>query len=242
MSASTLSSMSPIKISLISAVAAVAITGTALFLLQRARTEEFRQLRRANEQMRKDAYARWQSAHAASGISGASPGTVAAENAATVDSDQKGRRAGNADTAVSDAAPAYRFQGQATPVDALQSFAWACDRGDTALMQKLITFEGSARPKVEAYFATLPAEIRAQCPTIEALAAMLLVQDGMQRPFPRTDLLARATVEKISDDQVRTRLPGTPRDGGLFQRFGADWKFVITEAAVDGYLAKAVRR
>jgi hypothetical protein len=71
---------------------------------------------------------------------------------------------------------------------------------------------------------------------------MLLVQDGMQRPFPWTDLLARASVEKISDDQVRTRLPGTPRDVGVFQRIGADWKFVITEAAVAGYLARAPRR
>jgi hypothetical protein len=109
-------------------------------------------------------------------------------------------------------------------------------------MQKLITFEASARPKVETYFATLPAEIRAQCPTIEALAAMLLVQDGMQRPFPRADLLARATVEEVSDNLVRTRLPGTPRDGGLYQRIGADWKFVITETAVAGYLARAARR
>jgi hypothetical protein len=241
MSAPTLSSMSPIKISLVSAVVAVAITGTALFLVHRARTQEFRQLRQANEHMRKDAFARWTSAHKASGVSGESTGASAAENAATLASGEKAGRAGNADAA-GEVASAYRFQGQATPVDALQSFAWACDRGDTALMQKLITFAGSARPKVEAYFATLPAEVRAQCPTIEALAAMLLVQDGMQRPFPRTELLARATVEKISDERVRTRLPGTPRDGGLYQRIGADWKFVITEAAVDGYLAKAGRR
>ena len=228
--------MSPIKISLLSAVAAAAITGAALFFLHRARAQEFRHLSRANEQMRKDAYARSHDAHAASETAVSSANVSVAANAAGTALSEETKNIGG------EAAAAYRFLGQATPVDTLQSFAWACDRGDTALMQKLITFEPSARPKVEAYFATLPAEIRTQCPTIEALAAMLLVQDGMQRPFPRADLLARATVEKVSDDQVRTRLPGAPRDGGLFQRIGTDWKFVITEAAVNGYLAKAVRR
>jgi hypothetical protein len=236
MRASNLSPMSPIKLSLVSAVVAAAITGAALFFLQRARAQEFRHLRQANEQMRKDAYARRHSAHTAGETSVGSANVSVAASAAGMASREAAKGAN------SQAEPAYRFQGQGTPVDALQSFAWACDRGDMALMQKLITFEESARPKVEAYFATLPVEIRTQCPTIEALAAMLLVQDGMQRPFPRADLLARATIEQVSENQARTRLPGTPRDGGLYQRVGADWKFVLTEAAVDGYLAKAARR
>ncbi len=232
--------MSPFKLSILSGTAAVVITGATLFFIQRARAGEVRLLRASNEQMRKVAYERRQAVHAAG------ESLVAAGNAS-------GLKPANPPSSVIDAPPQtssteaaqnsrYRFQGQATPVDALQSFAWACDRGDTALMQKLITFEATARPKVETYLATLPAEVRAQCPTIEALAAMLLVQDGMHRPFPDADLLSRATVEKVSDDRVRTRMPGTPRDGGLYQRIGTDWKFVITEAAVDEYFAKASRR
>lgn len=110
---------------------------------------------------------------------------------------------------------------------------------DDALMQRLITFESAARPKAEAILQALPPEVRAKAATIEALAAMLLVEDGMQHPFPRADLLARARVEPVFENIVRTRLPGTTRDGGFYERVGSDWKFVVTEESVDEYVAKS---
>ncbi len=136
----------------------------------------------------------------------------------------------------------YRFEGQATPVNALQSFAWACDQGDIPAMKTLITFDSAARPLAEAYFASLPVALRAKTPDVETLAAMLLIDDGIRRPFPRAELLARATVEPLSAQRARTRLPGTPRDGAVFAEEAGAWKYVITQEAVERYLHQVVKK
>jgi hypothetical protein len=140
-----------------------------------------------------------------------------------------------------DSAADYRFQGQATPVDTLQTLAWAVDQGDVELMMNVITFDAPARVKLDAYRTTLPPDARVQWPTVELLAATLLTGRGISRPYPRTDLLARATVEPIAPDRVLVRLPGTPKDREVYQKVGDTWKWVITEALVDAYLAHVQR-
>ncbi len=64
----------------------------------------------------------------------------------------------------------YRNEGQTTPIAALQTYAWACDRGDTATKIHLIRFDESVRRKAVAYMATPSEEARAPSNSPEAMA------------------------------------------------------------------------
>ena len=133
----------------------------------------------------------------------------------------------------------YRREGQGTPVAALQSIAWACDRGDVAVMQQLIVFDALARAKAEVQLASLPAKGRAQWASPEAMAAALLISDGINHPFPIAAILEQATTEPLSAERVVLHLPDTAREHTEYQKTAEGWKFAITETMVDDYLERA---
>lgn len=227
--------MPALKVSLCCAVATVAVTSAALFFVTRARNAEAAQLAASNALMRQNGFEHQLASQrkATSPAAASAPRSAASGTGSDISSPRDAFDKPPA-TPPSD----YRFEGQATPGAALQTFAWACDRGDTALMEKLITFESRAREKAAAYVTSLPAQARGQSANVETLAATLLVNEGMEHPLPHADFLAKGTAEKITEDLVRIRLPGTTRDGDLYQRIGQDWKFVITEKSVDTYLSR----
>lgn len=130
----------------------------------------------------------------------------------------------------------YRGEGNASPLAALQTIAWAGDSGDVAIMVRLLRIDAGARSKLEMYWVGLPEQIRKQWLHFDVMAAELYTRSVMQRPFPDADLLATASVEEIAAAHVRVRLPGVPRDGMEFQRGSNGWQLVITEAMVDDYL------
>ena len=220
--------MSSAKLSFISALAAAALVSLGAFWLRRERTAEAHALRQANAALQREAFLQQQSA-AAPAATQTLPGQGRSESPTT------------SAPPTDDEGTDYRFQGQATPVDTLQTMAWAMDRGDVEFVLKVITFDDAARTKVEAYRASLPPEARARWPNVELLAATLLTNRGINRPYPRADLLARATVEPVTDERVVLRLPGTPKDREVYQKVGDEWKWVITEALVDAYLAQVSR-
>lgn len=132
----------------------------------------------------------------------------------------------------------YRNQGQATPVATLQTFAWACDEGDVAALAKLITFDGDSRARAAAYLAQLPESQRAKWASPEELAATVCIAGYLRWPYPAADIIDLATLETISADRVRLRLPGTTLDGGNYQKTADGWKFVIPS---DQNLAERLR-
>ena len=127
----------------------------------------------------------------------------------------------------------YRNEGQATPVATLQTFAWACDNGDVATVATLLTFERGGRAKVAAYIAQLPEAQRAQWRSPEELAATVCIGGFLGRPYPPADAIELATLETISADRVRLRLPGTALDGGNYQKTSEGWKFLILDTVVE---------
>jgi Tfp pilus assembly protein PilE len=222
--------MSSFKPSLIIALAAIVLVSTGSYWLRHERQTEASALRAANAQLRRQAFLQHQ-ALAAHAVATAAPELIVSRVEATA-------------APVTPAAPEsadYRFQGQATPVDTLQTMAWAMDRGDVDLMVKIITFDDAARLKVEAYWTSLPPAAQAQWPTVEILAATLLTNRGINQPYPRTDLLARATTEPITADRVVVHLAGTPKDREVYQKVGDAWRWVVTEALVDAYLEQVAR-
>ncbi len=135
----------------------------------------------------------------------------------------------------------YRNEGQATPLSALQTYAWACDHGDVALMERLLVFDGAARRKAELYFEERRAATGAQWASLDALAAAVHVEEGMSRPWPGAAVLQQAGFEPAGPDRVAVVLPGTKADRSEFLRTPAGWKLVITEAMVDAHIQKEAK-
>lgn len=137
--------------------------------------------------------------------------------------------------------PTYRNAGQATPVAAMQTLAWACDRGDMEVMEKLQVFDPAAREKAMPHFSTLPPEIRARWATIEAMSAALYISDGMHHPYPGAEVLEQAEFETISPTRVRLHLPGANGHGYEFQLTTEGWKLAVTMAVVDDYIRQSAK-
>ncbi len=224
--------MSPLKTSLIAALVAAALTAGCLFLVHSRRNREAAHLRYANNRLRYDATQRLHATAApAPGLP--SPPDQSAPPASA---------AAAAGPGATRSAEIYRDEGRATPVATLQTYAWACDRGDAKTVASLLFLDASTRVKAETYLAGLPAPVRARWSSVDEMAAALLTADVMEHPFPGADLLATATLEPITAERVRVRLPGTPKDRIEFQKTTAGWSYVITENIVDAYIARAAAR
>lgn len=218
--------MSPLKTSVIVAMLSGLATAGGLFKLRQERWREARHLEVQNSQMRLAVYQRNQAL-----ITSATPAMAAIS---TSRKDPAPASAGEAKSAIE----YYRNEGNATPLDTLQTFAWACDRGDVELVGRLILIDEAARPKAQAFRAGLPEKVRAQWKTVDEMAAAMLTESIMARPFPNADILETATVEPISAGRVKLRMPNVPRDGTEYQQTADGWKYVITEKMVDAYLSQ----
>jgi hypothetical protein len=227
--------MSPFRTSLFAALFSVVATAGALYYFQQGRSRELRQLQRQNNQMRAEANRRYL---ATLGEADRSPPVFS--RATTT-----GKAAPTQAAAATSAPPRaeyYRDEGNATPDAALQTFAWACDRGDTDAVARLLHIDAGARPKAEEFFASLPPAARTQWKNVDAMAATILTRSFMSAPFPNADILETATVETISTDRVRLRLPDVSIDGTEYQKTQHGWSYVLTEAVVDSYIERMKER
>lgn len=125
----------------------------------------------------------------------------------------------------------YRNLGQATARAALETFAWACDRGDTPTVARLIYFDGHSRDIVVAAMIKLPADLRAEWPTPEEFAAMMLTAGSLFRLMPGNDILQRAKEEPLTSGRVALTLPAGRRLGEFVQTDDG-WKLVLSEELV----------
>jgi hypothetical protein len=219
--------MSSFKLSLIAALLSAAATAGGFYYFQQSRAREASRLQAQNSRMLAEASQGQQTRMAAAKPVAATSNTSAAiPKSAFV----------AAASSTTKPAEYYRNEGNATPLATLQTFAWACDRGDTETVGRLLHIDAAARPKAEAFRAALPESTRAQWKTVDEMAAAVLTRSIMASPFPNSDILATATPEPISEDRVRLRLPDVPKDGTEYQRTADGWKYVLTETVVDAYI------
>ncbi|MBX3750637.1 MAG: hypothetical protein KF897_11170 [Opitutaceae bacterium] len=218
--------MSPLKSSLIVAVVSAAITAGSLYYLQRHHAREAASLRRHNNAMRVQISQRWHERLKAPVTADARPAPEAVTPADNLP--------------VSRQSPVenYRNEGRATPLATLQTFAWACDRGDVDTVRRLLQLDPGARPKIGALQATLPENVRAEWKTVDDVAVAMVTLNIMFSPFPNADVLATATPELIRDGRVRLRLPDLPKDNTEYQQTAEGWSFVLTEAMADHYIRR----
>lgn len=216
--------MSPLKLSLIAALASAALTAGGFHYLHKQKVRAVESLRAQNNRLLFQAH---QSRPAAP-----EPTTP------TAPAEQPAPQA-KTQAAAPQPAENYRNEGQATPLAALQTFAWACDRGDTETVGRMLHFDPSARAKAEAFLASLPEKTRQKWKSLDDMAATELTFAIMSGPFPNADVLEVVRAEPSSDERTEFRLPGTRRDRTTFQKVGDAWKYVITDAMVDGYIRHA---
>lgn len=219
--------MTPWKISLVVAVFTCAITCGASYRLQQQRRGETIRLREANTRLRGEVYRQHRESQPRPVVASDSVSPLAEPSSAPAPA-----------VAPSPEPRYYRNEGNATPVSALQTFAWAADRGDAVQLQQMIVYDERARGKVAAYLDALPAEVKAKIESPEQLAALELTADLINRPYPRADLLARGEVQPVDPNRVVVRLRGAAREFTSFQQTPDGWKFLITEELVDAYLAE----
>ncbi len=124
---------------------------------------------------------------------------------------------------------------------ALAAFAGACNRGDIPAVTGMLHFEPAARVKAIAFMDSLPPTMKGKWRHPEELAADLFVDGAMGNPYPTNIVLASAKEEAVREGRVRLLLPDATRDRFEFERTEAGWKYLVTEAMVDGYLRRLVQ-
>ena len=134
----------------------------------------------------------------------------------------------------------YHHAGQATPMATLQTMAWACDQGDVGTMAGLFIIDDEARPKANAIYTAMADGLRAEWTSVEALAATIIVHNGIEQPYPGSEVLALAHIVPITEERVTLELPGAIVSGLEFQYTAEGWKYVISEAVVNDYLARRI--
>ncbi len=228
MSLATKNAMPPLRRHLIAIVLATLATGGGLAFVQHRRVAELDRLRFDNARLRTQIH---RQATATESVAPVQPDAVAmtpaVEPAAVYPEPAALER--------------YFDEGQATPIAALQTLAWAGDRGDVERLRGLIRFDPEARAMAEAYWATLPPETQARFGgDLAAMAATLLTRAIMRAPYPEAGILAAAQFAPVEgrSDRVRLQLPDTPKHGQIFAEEHGQWGYMITPELVRAYLAE----
>jgi hypothetical protein len=91
---------------------------------------------------------------------------------------------------------------------------------------------------VNALYAAMPAERRAEWSSVQTFAAAIIIHDGFEQPYPGTEVLALAKIEPLAEGNVTLQLPGAVVSGVVFQETAEGWKYVVREAVVDEYIAQ----
>jgi hypothetical protein len=216
--------MSPLKLSIITALLTSALTAGSFYHFHKKKVHEAAYLRYKNSEMAFQAYQRRHTE------------TLTAPPAPTV---EKPPAPSSAPAQNQEPRENYRNSGQTTPLATLQTLAWACDRGDAETVASMICFESSARTKAEAYLNSLPENARYQWKSVNEMVATQLTLEGMASPYPNADILDAAVIEHVGSDRALFRLPGTRKDRTTFQKSGDAWQVVITEAMVEAYVQQA---
>ncbi|RXK53235.1 hypothetical protein ESB00_16180 [Oleiharenicola lentus] len=84
----------------------------------------------------------------------------------------------------------------------------------------------------------MPTEIRAEWSSVEEAAAAIIVHNGIEQPYPGSEVLALAKIEPITKGRVTLKLPGAIVSGLQFRQTAEGWKYVIIGDVVDDYIKK----
>lgn len=128
----------------------------------------------------------------------------------------------------------YDNRGQATARAAVETFAWACDVGDSEVLAKLVYLDDQTRARAQSVLLRMPAGIRAQCRTPEELYGLLLAASSLEAPPPDA-LIVRylMNLAELEPGRVATRRIGSSANFHEFLQTSEGWKYVLPVEAID---------
>lgn len=142
-----------------------------------------------------------------------------------------------ANTAPPESPRGHQWHGQATPLDAGLSFAWAADATDVEALAKLIWFEPALRLRAQQMLATMPASLQEKYPTPEEFYAFVMAADALLHPPPMPEMLSELQSVMLSEGRAALRKPGSSRNHHEYQQTPDGWKFVMPAVGVDRWPA-----
>ncbi len=101
---------------------------------------------------------------------------------------------------------APRNLGRATPAAAIETFSWAIDQDDLALVAPFITFRDDTPENRAAFMAKFSPAVQARYPTPERLCAAAFFRVGSRLPDPNVAMQVVSVEEDHSPDQVKILL------------------------------------
>lgn len=131
----------------------------------------------------------------------------------------------------------HQWCGQATPLDAGKSFAWACDSTDVEAIAKLIWFDPALRVRAQQILATMPLAVQAQYPTPEEFYAFVMAADALLHPPPVPDALSGFQQVSLDEGRVAFRRDGSSQNYHEYQQTPDGWKFVMPARGVERWPA-----
>jgi hypothetical protein len=140
-------------------------------------------------------------------------------------------------------ASAWKLAGKGTPRSALTGVLWAATHQDVESLAALLSFDDKTRGPVDAFFAQLPEDTRAQYRSPEKIAATMLAAS-------MPDNLSAATVlsDATNADQATLllqvqRSDGTQKDTFFHLQRGTDgWSLIVPASVLSAYEQKLAEK
>ena len=128
----------------------------------------------------------------------------------------------------------YTDLGRSTALNAVMSFAWACDVCDPDVLGSLVYLDETTLAHAKKVLASMPESVRAQYPSPEAFYGFLLAAACIEAPPPNAELAKRMlTVVSLAEDRVASRRLGSDQNMHEFQHTADGWKYVLPDIAID---------
>ncbi|MBL9206780.1 MAG: sigma-70 family RNA polymerase sigma factor [Opitutaceae bacterium] len=115
-------------------------------------------------------------------------------------------------------------RGQATPENALLSYAWACDTGNAVAVAGLITFDEAGRTELEGLYTRAPESIRARYRSPEDLFVRAQLISAVLKPPTGVEQISQFVATEVSPERTVLRKAGSTGNGWPLVRTAGGWK------------------
>lgn len=119
-------------------------------------------------------------------------------------------------------------QGQATPENALLSYAWACDTGNATAVKRLITFDQAGQRELEKVYAAAPASVRARYQTPQDLYIRALLIASVLKPPTGVEQIKNYVATPVSTERIVLRKAGSEGKGFPIVQTAEGWRIEVT--------------
>ena len=132
----------------------------------------------------------------------------------------------------------WKNAGRSTPAASFETVMWAAAGGDVDALSQTLAWDGGAKTKADALFASLSSVARSNFASAERLVAFLTAKEV---PLGKMAVWGQTPQ---AGDEVSLRVRIESADGGArfpvfsLRRYADGWKLLVPESAIDKYTAQ----